>query len=96
MLIGKVTETFLIRGRGVVVTTDTAYEQLPQDLKLKVGDPIEFRRGGALILRTKVAGIEHCDPWTPKRLFAFLLSGDVRKEEVPTGVEVWSLEHDRA
>ncbi|HWG44582.1 MAG TPA: hypothetical protein VN688_17520 [Gemmataceae bacterium] len=89
MLIGMVSDTFAIKGRGVVVATDTTYEQLPQDLKLKVGDPIELRNNGVVILRTNVAGLA---PWTPKQLFGFLLPRDVSKEDVPVGAEVWTVE----
>jgi hypothetical protein len=61
MLIGRVVDTFEIKGRGVVVAIDTTYEQLPPDLKLKIDDPIELRMNGEVVLRTKIAGIEHCE-----------------------------------
>ena len=63
MFIGRVTETFDIEGRGVVVVTDTQQAQLPRDIPLKIGDPIELRSEGTVVLRTEVAGIEHSDPW---------------------------------
>ncbi|HWG42734.1 MAG TPA: hypothetical protein VN688_08105 [Gemmataceae bacterium] len=90
MLVGMVADTFDINGRGVVVATDTTYEQLPRNLKFKIGDPIELRRNDVVLLRTSVAGIEHCSPWTPKQLFGFLLPRDVSKEAVPMGAEVWT------
>lgn len=89
MIIGKVDDTFDITNRGVVLVTDTQYAQLPRELKLKVGDRIELRIDGAAVLTTSVAGIEHCDPWTPRQLFGFLLPRDVAKEDVPAGAEVW-------
>jgi hypothetical protein len=92
MRIGKVDELFDIRGRGVVVVTDVTNAQLPKDLRLKVGDPVEFRVGGQPALRSITAGIEHCDPWSPQRPFAFVLPADVAKEMVPAGSEVWSVE----
>jgi hypothetical protein len=92
MLVGKVFDTFEIKGRGVVVATDTTYEQLPRELKLKIGDPIEFRVGKDVVLRTTVVGIEHCDPWSPTHTFAFLLPGDLSKADVPIGSEAWSVE----
>jgi hypothetical protein len=91
MLLGAVADTFEIRGRGLVVATDTPCERLPRNLKLRIGDPVEFRCGGR-VLRSVVVGIEHCDPWTPKQLFAFLLPHDVVKADVPIGAEVWTVE----
>jgi hypothetical protein len=93
MFVGVVADTFEIRGRGLVVATDTPYEPLPRDLKLKVGDPIEFRSGGR-VFRSRVVGIEHCDPWTPKQLFAFLVPREVVKADVQVGAEVWAVEAD--
>lgn len=91
MLIGKVVETFEIKGRGVVVATDTTYEQLPNELRLKIGDPLELRLNGKVVLSTNVAGIEHCDPWSPKHNFAFLIPRDLTKADVPIGSEVWAV-----
>ena len=93
MLVGTVSDTFEIKGRGLVVATDTPYERLPRDLKLRIGDPIEFR-SGCRVLRSTVVGIEHCDPWTPKNLFAFLLPREVVKADVAVGAEVWTVEAD--
>ena len=93
MLVGTVADTFEIRGRGLVVATDTPYERLPLDLKLKIGDSIEFRSGGN-VFRSLVVGIEHFDPWTPKQLFAFLLPRDVVKADVVIGAEVWAVNAD--
>jgi hypothetical protein len=91
MLVGAVSDTFDIRGRGLVVATNKPYERLPRDLKLKIGDPVEFRSDGR-VFRSRVVGIEHCDPWTPKQLFAFLLPREVGKADVPIGAEVWAVE----
>jgi len=93
MLVGAVSDTFEIRGRGLVVATDTPYERLPRELKLRIGDPIEFRSGGS-ILRSTVVGIEHSDPWSPKQLFAFLLPHEVVKADIAIGAEVWTVEAD--
>src|SRR4051812_21866772 len=60
MFLGRVSETLDITGRGVVVAFGTTYEQLPQDFKLKIGDPVEFRSDGVVVLQSSVAGIEHC------------------------------------
>jgi hypothetical protein len=92
MLVGRVSDTFEIKGRGVVVATDTTYERLPRELRLKIGDRIELRSGGVVVLRTKVVGMEHCDPWTPQQTFGFLLPREVSRNSVPVGAEVWSVE----
>jgi hypothetical protein len=85
-------DTFEIKGRGVVVATDTTYEQLPRELKLKIDDPIELRMAGVVILQTRIVGIEHFSPWSPKHSFAFLLPRDLTKPDVPIGAEVWSVD----
>jgi len=90
MFVGKILETFEIKGRGIVVATDTTYEKLPHDLRLKIGDSVELRMGGAVILQTRIVGIEHCNPWSPTLPFAFLLPRDLSKADVPVGSEVWS------
>jgi hypothetical protein len=91
MFVGRVTNTFELKGRGVVVSTHTTYEELPPDLKLRIGDSVELRSDFG-VLRTKVTGIAHCDPWTPKLPFDFLLPPDVRKEDAPIGAEVWAVD----
>lgn len=93
MLIGAVAETFEIRGRGLVVATDTTYERLPRDLKLKIGDPVEFRSDGR-VFHSRVMGIEHCDPWTPRQLFAILLPREVTKADVLIGAAIWAVDAD--
>lgn len=90
MKVGRVAELFEISGRGAVVVIDTSYEQLPQDLCLKIGDSVDFRNGTEVTLKSTVTGIEHCDPWTPRQKFAFLLPRDVPKDAVPVGSEVWT------
>jgi hypothetical protein len=92
VLIGNVSDTFEIKERGLILATDRTYEQLPKDLKLKVGDSVELRRDGVVVFRTAVTGIELCDPWSPNRLFAFLLPRGVTKADVPIGAEVWTVE----
>ena len=88
MRVGAVSETFEIKGRGLIVVTDTPHERLPRELRLRIGDPIEVRSEGRST-RSAVVGIEHCDPRTPKQLFAFMLPRDVAKADVPIGAEVW-------
>ncbi|MDC0936048.1 hypothetical protein OAS39_07160 [Pirellulales bacterium] len=88
MLVGKVHYTRLLAQHGLVVILDTPIGQLPHELHLKIGDRIGFRVDGVTVGTANVAGIEHCDPYTPKRLFSFLISEQVTKVEVPIGAEV--------
>jgi hypothetical protein len=86
---GKVEELFDLSGRGLVVVTDTAYEQLPGDLAVTIGSVVEFRHAGNSF-EAEVKGIEHCDPWTERHKFAFLLSSDISKNQIPIGADIWS------
>jgi len=92
MFLGRVFEIFDITGRGVVIAFDTTYEKLPRDFKLMIGDLVEFRSDGLVVLQSSIAGIEHCSPWTPNNVFAFVLPRNIRKQEVPIGSEVWTVE----
>ena len=87
----NVADTFDIQDRGLVVTTDKRYKDLPPWLALKIGDNIELRSEGSTV-RTKVAGIEFVDPWTPKTPFGFLLPTDMPKHQVTIGCEIWVTE----
>ncbi|MBA4031248.1 MAG: hypothetical protein C0478_10230 [Planctomyces sp.] len=87
----NVVDTFEIQGRGLVVATDMRYKELPSWLAFKIGDEIELH-SKSHILRTRIAGIEHCDPWTPETTFGFLLPADVSKDQLPIGCEVWITE----
>lgn len=86
----NVRETFQITGRGIIVISDLDFESLPSNFKVKIGDPIEVVENSRIILKTSVAGIEHCDPWTSKHPFAILLPLNVLKEDVPLGSEIRS------
>jgi hypothetical protein len=90
--VGKVSELFALGDRGLVVVTDTSYDQLPHNLPIRVGDPIQVSEGGRVVLTSSVLGIEHCDPWTRRRLFAFLLPGDIRTNQIPIGSEISGLD----
>jgi hypothetical protein len=86
----NVVQLFQIGGRGIVVATDKTLETFPQNLQLRIGDEIEFRQNGVILLTTRVAGVEHCDPWSPKHPFAFLLPPDIMKQDIPIGAEIWT------
>ncbi len=84
----KVMDLFQIPGRGVVVITDKTFEELPRGLGFNIGEPVEIHREGQMVLQTRVVGIEHCDPWSPKRPFAFLLPPEVLKNDIQPGSEI--------
>jgi hypothetical protein len=88
----KVQDLFELAGRGLVVVVDATYEMLPDDLHIKIGTTIRISRAAQEGLIVRVVGLEHCDPWTPARSFAFLLPGTIAKSEIPIGSEVWSVE----
>lgn len=87
-LLGTVAEVFRIPHRGVVVATDTPYKWMPPDLRVMIGDDVEFRYGDSNF-RSRIIGIEHADPWTPEHPFAVLVPIEVGPLEVPIGAEVW-------
>lgn len=93
MFVGKVLDTFEIKGLGIVVVTNTTYEQLSQELTLTIGYPVELRMNGEVVLQTKIIGIDHGSPWSPMQSLGFLLPGDMNKSDVPIGSEVWSIDH---
>jgi len=88
-----VAETFDITGHGVMVTSDQTFATLGK-VVLHIGDSISIRSPGRNDRLTTVAGIEHCDPWTPDHVFAILLPTDVSRSDIPIGSEVWLI--DRA
>jgi hypothetical protein len=53
-----------------------------------IRDLIEFKLEEQIILKAHIAGIEHCDPWSPKLHFAFLLPPEVKNEEIRIGSEI--------
>jgi hypothetical protein len=88
----NVSDSFHLRGRGLVVVADETYETLDPSITLKVGDSLSIRHVASTPFTVTVLGIEHCDPWSPKQELAFLLNGDLTRELVPHGAEVWSVD----
>ncbi|MFG0265770.1 MAG: hypothetical protein ACF8AM_11575 [Rhodopirellula sp. JB055] len=86
-----VAETFDISGRGLVIATNKTFATLG-DVVVRIGDPITIRRDSADDLATSVVGIEHCDPWSPERIFAFLVPQGISKSDVPIGSQIWSVD----
>jgi hypothetical protein len=84
--VGNVVGLFGLK-HGLVVVMDQRTDQLTAPVR--VDDAIEFRPPNGAALMSSVRGIEHADPWTAKRFFAFLLPADIVRGEVPLGSEVW-------
>ena len=84
-----------IRGRGLVVESDRTYETLDPEMKLRIGDAIEFRHPGRASIRSRVIGIEHLNPWSPRQPFVFLLPMEISQDQIAVGSEVWQLVDDR-
>lgn len=75
----KVMDLFQIPGRSVVVITDKTFEELSRGLVFNIEDTVEIHWEGQMVLQSRIAGLEHCNPWSPKRPFAFLLPDEVEK-----------------
>ena len=85
----RVADVFSIRGRGVVIVATVARD----DLKLRVGDPIELVGADGFRRRTEVRVIEM--PMVPAGAcppFVFLVGTEVEKADVEVGAEVWRVE----
>uniref|UniRef100_UPI00257DE473 hypothetical protein n=1 Tax=Rhodopirellula sp. UBA1907 TaxID=1947381 RepID=UPI00257DE473 len=74
-----------------VIATNKTFATL-DDVVVRIGDSIAIRRSAADDLLTSVVGIEHCDPWTPERIFAFLVPDGITKSDVPIGSQIWSVD----
>jgi translation elongation factor EF-Tu-like GTPase len=85
-LLFTVVDTFQIEKRGLVVAADVKRDQT----SLRAGDAIELRRPDGSSAITRVVGIERAIPYDPERTLAILLPGDITKEDVPIGTQVWS------
>jgi hypothetical protein len=84
-----VTNTFLIQGRGIVLMPGI----IPQrDERFRVGDFVELRRPDNSIVRVQIAGIEIMNPMPRDGSRMVLIKKPERKEDVPIGTEVWSIE----
>ena len=82
-----VEDSFLIKGRGLVVLPGLA----PQgDERFRVGDPITLKRPTARISVGRSAGSRSPRVLLQMRLL-MLLKG-LSREDVPIGTEVWSVD----
>jgi len=92
-LLFRISDTFQISGRGLVIATDVIINEAKvKGINLKIGDTIELCRPNGTHINTTIAGIEFACPVDPKHFLAFLLPSNVLKEDVPAGTEAWSKE----
>jgi hypothetical protein len=82
-----VTDTFLIRGRGIVLIPGIV--PIGQE-RFHVGDPVRLKRPDGSDVRRVISGIEL--PYLNPSGGASILVKDLTKEDVPIGTEVWSVD----
>jgi len=83
----SVEETFLIRGRGLVLAPGIA----PQtEERFAVGDPIMIKRPDGSHLCWTIGGIDMISGTRLRPNDVVILLKGLGKEDVPTGSEVWS------
>jgi hypothetical protein len=83
-----VSDTFIIRRRGVVVMPGLVPVG---EERFRVGDPLLLKRPNGSEIRTVIGGIEMFTPPNPNLGFPILLK-DLANEDVPVGTEVWSVD----
>jgi len=83
-----VEDTFLIRGRGLVPIPGIVPQE---DECFRVGDPIRLKRPDGSSLEWTIGGLEFIQPPMPQHDLVVLLTG-VGEEDVPIGMEVWSVD----
>jgi translation elongation factor EF-Tu-like GTPase len=83
-----VADTFVIKGRGIVLTPASG------KYRIAVGWTIELRRPDGAIRTTVVRGIEMLDPppFDGRYNPGILVPADISLDDVPVGTEVWTCE----
>ncbi|MBN2193315.1 MAG: hypothetical protein JW751_10910 [Polyangiaceae bacterium] len=88
-----VTDTFAIKGRGLVLAPDV---DLGSEAQLALA--VELRRpDGSRLSSTALAQVPFVTPPNPNRRLRHVLTlpADVGKDEVPVGTQVWVVEEDK-
>ncbi|QOV89772.1 hypothetical protein [Humisphaera borealis] len=90
-LLFKVEDTFLIRARGVVLVPGI----VPVGgERFRIGDGLRLKRPDGTEVETAIGGLDMFT-CTTKPDVPVLLKG-LRKEDVPVGTEVWSVDGESA
>lgn len=89
-----VADLFLIRGRGVVVVADRTWDGLESGVRIRVGDPVEFRHPERDPLRTTVRGIAMGHVPAGVYPAESLTTGIESQDLIALRSEVWLLETD--
>jgi hypothetical protein len=79
---------FLIEGRGVFLAPGIVPEGSE---RFRAGDTIELRRPDGNRNRTSIAGLDLPTP-NPRHVVVVSLPRNFRKDDVPIGTEVWSID----
>jgi hypothetical protein len=81
-----VADTFTVQGRGIVLVPgiDPA-----EDERFKVGDPLLLKRPDGAEGVVIIGGLEFVHPYPG---WIAVLLEESRKEDIPIGTEVWSIE----
>jgi hypothetical protein len=89
-LLFTVTDTFSIPGRGVVLLPELTPVG---EERFRVGDPLKLRRPDGAEASVCIGGLEFLKSVKPKSKceLVIMLSG-TRKEDIPIGTEVWSVD----
>lgn len=88
ILLFRVEDRFLIRGRGLVLVPGIVAEDRP--FREWTGLRIVLRRPDHSEVEAEIRGIDISTPTPPSPRRPILVSGDFTKDDVPVGTEVWS------
>jgi hypothetical protein len=86
-LLFRVADTFEIRGRGLVVGTDTPIRNVP--FLLQSGSKVEYRRPDGTRIESVIKGLEFSSPFNPNSSYGYLAADGISKADLPLGTEVW-------
>lgn len=85
-----VEDTFMIQGRGLVITS----KKTDEFVDFKVGDSIKIENPDQTFVETKIKGIELlCRPKFRNELISFTIESEIKKEQVQIGAKIWLLEN---
>jgi len=86
-----VSDTFMIRGRGLVLAPGT----VPVGgERFRAGDPLLLKRPDGTEVQTTISSLEIMNP-NPNHEVVVLLK-ELTKDDVPIGTEVWSVGFEKA